>query len=42
MKLQSYSDRRFGIGSNPSGGIYIDVNPETSDEEQILELPMRV
>jgi len=37
MKLQGYSDRRFGIGSNPSGGIYIDVIPETSEEEQFFQ-----
>ena len=37
MKLQGFSDRRFGIGSNPSGGIYIDVIPETPEEAKFFE-----
>lgn len=37
MKLQGFCDRRFGMGSNPIGGIYIDVIPETPEEEEFFE-----
>ena len=37
MKLHGFCSRRFGIGSNPSGGVYVEVIPETSEEEEFLE-----
>lgn len=37
MKLHGFCSRRFGIGSNPSGGVYVDVIPETLEEEEFFE-----
>ena len=37
MRLYEYSSVRFGIGSNPGGGVYITLIPETAEERQLLD-----
>lgn len=36
MKVIDYCDRTHGIGTNPNGGIFVTIKPETPEEKEIF------
>ena len=36
MKLLNYRKFGYGIGTNPSGGVMVEVQPETHEEAELL------